>query len=505
MPNEMNRWGIPWLGSTSLAIFVTVVALTFVPDRLTLANYGVDGGDLLAAVLTGGVPHPTGYPTYVLLGMLFQCLPWGNVYERGVLLSALPAALSAGLLVAWLAFQYQKDGKTFSFIPTILVGLAWGLSPLLLSQAVIVEVHGLHVLFVMLSIVWVWLLLDPKGGRKGILLAGLALLYGLGLGNHLTLFLLLPGILLGFRSAHRNGLESRWILAQVTAIFVGMLVYIYLPLSARHYPPVNWGNPQTWEGFLWVVSGQPYQGLFLSSTPGLVERMVSWFTLLRQQYGLLGLALGSVGAVLAGGANKRLALFLGWVFLSFSVLAVFYHTADSAVYLLPAFMVWAIWIHVALQAAWMAHRRLVPWGIILCLVFCTDLLARFPQIYHQVDPRRDTRLDEFVRTALEITPQGALFLTQSDPDTFSLWYYRFGLQERADIAVISLPLTAYRWYQETLLHTYPHLQFPEVTHDGDLTWGEMIVALNPERAVCRSKMIVQAPLTMKIDCQPSIP
>jgi hypothetical protein len=184
---------------------------------------------------------------------------------------------------------------------------------------------------------------------------------------------------------------------------------------------------------------------------------------------------------------------------------VFYHTADSAVYLLPAFMVWAVWIHIALQAAWMAHWRKIPWGWILCLVFCIYLLARFPQIYHQVDPRLDTRLDEFARTALEITPQGALFLTQSDPDTFSLWYYRLGLRERADIAVISLPLTAFRWYQETLLYTYPHLQFPEVTQDGDLTWGEKLVVLNPGRPVCRSKIMVQTPLSINIDCQPSSP
>jgi len=37
-----------------------------------------DPGDLQAAVATLGVPHPTGYPLFVLAGWLWStCCPWG--------------------------------------------------------------------------------------------------------------------------------------------------------------------------------------------------------------------------------------------------------------------------------------------------------------------------------------------------------------------------------------------------------------------------------------------
>jgi len=120
-----------------LAVCLLVVALVFftalslAASEPTQANYGVDGGDLLAAVLTNGVPHPTGYPTYMLLGNLFQRIPLGTPYFRGTLLSALPSALAAGLLAAWLGLSHRPpslgggDRDTLP-IPAILAGLAWG-------------------------------------------------------------------------------------------------------------------------------------------------------------------------------------------------------------------------------------------------------------------------------------------------------------------------------------------------------------------------------------------
>jgi hypothetical protein len=507
---QKNWRGKLWLGCLSVAVVVFIVALSLISHQLTTANFGADGGDLLAAVLTGGVPHPTGYPTYVLLGMLFQRILVGSPYFRGALLSALPAALAAGLLVAGLLSTglLRSDspggwGMDAVAIPAVIAGLAWGLSPLLLSQAVIVEVHGLQALFALLALGWTWLLLQrPAGGALGTLLAALALMYGLGLGNHLTLLLFLPAIAAGIWYAWRGGLPARWVWIQVGALLLGTLVYLYLPLSARRYPPVNWGNPQTWQGFLWVVSGSPYQGYFLSTPADLAGRLIAWFGLLRQQYGLPGLVLGAAGAVVTSQADQRLGRLLLWVFTSYSVLVLVYHTADASVYLLPATMVWAVWIGFALRAAWQMHWRTIPGGILLSLALFLYLLVRFPAVYRQVDPRSENRLSAFSQALLDAAPPGALVLTQSDPDTFALWYDHFGLGQRPDIAVMATSLASFRWYQETLIHTYPDLHLPEPSQDGDVRWGEKAVLLNSGRPICRTRIASQEPLSISFDCDP---
>ena len=45
--------------------------LTIAPD-LTWANASLDGVELVTASATLGIPHPPGYPTYVILGKAFS-------------------------------------------------------------------------------------------------------------------------------------------------------------------------------------------------------------------------------------------------------------------------------------------------------------------------------------------------------------------------------------------------------------------------------------------------
>ena len=58
-----------------------VYLATLAPD-ITWAYQGTDGGDLITAAYTLGVPHPSGYPTYVLMGWLFSKLPVGTIAWR---------------------------------------------------------------------------------------------------------------------------------------------------------------------------------------------------------------------------------------------------------------------------------------------------------------------------------------------------------------------------------------------------------------------------------------
>ena len=62
---------------------------------------GGDSGELTAAALTGGVPHPSGYPLFALLARLFAALPLGHSpIWRVNLLSALSMAAAAGMVCA---------------------------------------------------------------------------------------------------------------------------------------------------------------------------------------------------------------------------------------------------------------------------------------------------------------------------------------------------------------------------------------------------------------------
>ncbi|MDD5467456.1 MAG: DUF2723 domain-containing protein [Anaerolineales bacterium] len=489
-------------------VFAAIVGigLPLLPSAPTAANFGADGGDLLAAILTDGVPHPTGYPTYVLLGQLFQRLPISTPYFRGALLSLLPAALAAGLAALWPTSWKTKHLPAY-FLAAGVAGAAWGGSPLFLSQAVIVEVHGLQAFFTILALAWTLLLLRPAGERpKGWIYLSLALAYGLGLGNHLTLLLLAPACLLALGWALRKVMGWRLALGQVAALLCGCLVYLYLPLSARSNPPVNWGNPQSWQGFAWLISGGSYRELLLG-TPlePLMERVAAWFNLLRQQFGLFGLALGASGLSLVGEYEKHQSPLLLWTFFSASLFAIVYQTADSITYLLPALLVFVLWIAYAVFSLADFTWRGRPIGMWLGIAVLAFFLLRIPLAMQGADPRGEPQPETFAREILAAAPQGAFLLAQSDADTFALWYHHFGLKERPDLNIIALPLAQYAWYRENLTHTYPALVFPAPAPEGEEGWMEALLALNPQRPTCRSHVEVPEPLKITFTCQKGQP
>ena len=129
---------------------------------------------------------------------------------------------------------------------------------------------------------------------------------GLGLGNHLTLLLMLPGAAIwlwaGRRAAGRP--LARELLAALAAVVVGLAVYAYLPLAAAANPPVNWGDPRR-PAQLWaLISGQVYRGLIfglpLAYLPG---RVAAWSgEALRQFGGPWGVILALIGLVAVGSA-----------------------------------------------------------------------------------------------------------------------------------------------------------------------------------------------------------
>ncbi|MBA2440882.1 MAG: DUF2723 domain-containing protein, partial [Rubrobacter sp.] len=74
-----------------------VAAASFVVYLLTLAPSVLpyDSGMFQARAHVLGIGHPTGYPTYIMLGKLFTYLPFGDVAYRVNLSSAVYGALAA--------------------------------------------------------------------------------------------------------------------------------------------------------------------------------------------------------------------------------------------------------------------------------------------------------------------------------------------------------------------------------------------------------------------------
>ena len=472
------------------------------PSDYTAANNGADGGDLLSAILTGGIPHPTGYPTYLLFGKLFQLIPYGTPYYKGALLSLLFSSLAAGLLSYFFCLAHNDEGKTTaSKIATFAAGVALGTTPLFWSQGVIVEVYGLQSFFMVCIIIWLLLIMRGQvSGRIDTVLTILSLIIGLSIGNHVMIVLMTPMVIFAYISAHKKGANPRKLLKYTGLIAaVAILVYAILPLRARQYPPINWGNPQTFESFIWLISGKLYHGLAFGLPPAdIIQRIGYYAKFLLEQFGILGLFIGILGTVKTAAAPSRMKWVYFWTFFIYSIFSIGYLTNDSIVYLIPALMVFSIWIGTGIKELWNnLEGNPILGKAVVCLFFLL-LLFRLPDIRDKVDPREDNTARLFVEQCFNTLPQNAIILTNSDADTFPLWYYHFGLGQRLDIRVIVEGLVSFEWYRETIAHTYPGLVFPE---NDVLNLSEQFTALNPQVSVCHTQIDSGATSNIHCVCQ----
>jgi tetratricopeptide (TPR) repeat protein len=226
-----------------LVFSVLSAAISFVIYNITKAPTVSfwDCGEFIASSYILGVPHPPGYPVYVILGRLMSMLPLSSeIAVRVNLLSVLGGA-AAVFVAYWLIVRIivgprdtMPEGRTRLAIATgALAGsLIMGFSYTFWSNAVEAEVYTLSMFLMLLVnvLALLWAHNYEWKGRDRLLIL-ISYLLWLSLGIHMTTFIvLLPMI---FFLAYNDYLRSRlirWPVWLVLGLFVLYAVPLHLEL-----------------------------------------------------------------------------------------------------------------------------------------------------------------------------------------------------------------------------------------------------------------------------------
>ncbi len=481
----------------ALIVPLLVYLLTMAPD-LTWAHHGADGGDLVTAAYTLGLPHPPGYPTYTALAWLFTRLPWGSVAWRVNLLSAISSATSAAL-ICWITIQLaacplepQNQRNPPHITKLAGLGAAWtyAFTPLVWRQALIAEVYSLAGLWtaLLLAMTLRFSRSTPRPRKTGGAAFVLGLMWSIGLGVHLTTLFMAPSVLWYIWHVGRNGphdaspLPSLWrtAVAGLAGGLAGTLIWAYLPLRAGH-GGVTWGHPTHWRGFWWMVSGALYQDYVLAiPRAALGGRLGAWFNTWADGLGLSGIALAlwGIGERWRKGdrASKGWWAATGLSFIAFNLYALGYNTADSVVYLVPAFVIGCLWLGTGLIALgtqlqrWVSNTRrgwtswLDRFGLadhaltlLMALLVLAIPVVALTHYRAALDLSDDQSALDFCQAVLQEAPPDAVLLTSTDRQTFALWYCQQVKGLRPDVAVVDQGLIGFDWYRAGLQQDHPDL------------------------------------------------
>ncbi len=243
-PDPQDRPPYLWAIGTFVLVFL-VYALTLAP---TTAFW--DTSEYIAAAKVLGIPHPPGNPLFTILAHTFGLLPLAKSYaERINLFAAVTSAGAAGFwfLVAerWLrGIVAQRWARYAAAFGGVLVGAtSWSVW----NQSTVNEKVYTVSLFSIALVMWLVVRWgdDAPGPHRDRWLVLIAYVLALTSTNHLMGLLAVPALVVYVLWTDWRVLTRPPVLiGVVVAAVVGVsLNYLWLPLRAGQYPPINEGEP----------------------------------------------------------------------------------------------------------------------------------------------------------------------------------------------------------------------------------------------------------------------
>lgn len=456
------------------------------PFLLFLSSFGIylftlapslqfgDSGELITAGASLGIAHPPGYPLYSVLGKLFcNLIPFGNPAYRMNLMSAILASLTLVVLYFVLKSLIEVfcDREICNLQSTIcnsaFAVLILGFSNIFWSQAVVSEVFMLNVFFfVLLLYITICPSTTLRTGDLRLAIGGLYLfsfLFGLGLGNHHTLLLALPGFAyILISKLYKQGLFRKSSLSSIICnlrfvicyFLIGFLIYMYLPLRSLRNPALDWDNPETFDKLWQVFARLRYGGvslaeggrsafrlsLTLNQISGYIEFMIHEFTIPGAILGVFGLImLRSIGIWLL-----FLVPGIGFIFLAnipitsntISLLNRFFLLPDIVFAVGIGFGIHKIVSFLNTNNTNKHEYRFRGFNIVITVLLILVGCLFISRNFKTNNLRNDYFLWDYSKNILRSLPDKSIvFLDRADESIFGLSYLKFVEHRRPDLTV----------------------------------------------------------------------
>ena len=438
----------------------------------------IDSGELASVACVLGIAHPTGYPLFTILA---HCFLWIPIPSEEILrlnvFSAIVVALGVGVFYYVLiaaqrhAQPMRRKGNEKSReegielrIAAFISALIFGLSTTVWSQSVAIEVYGLHIVLVLLT-VYAFLegLRMEANGSAHIpsQMVAAAFLLGLSFANHMTTILVVPALL--FLYFKNYGFNRPAILrsAKLLPFFaLGMSLYLYLPFRARLQPPMNWGYAAEIDRLLWHMSGKQYRNWMFSSFDSAEKQLTYFFNHFHVEFNWVIIGVLLFGTWQCFKLSREVFWFLVVGFVSCLFYSVNYDIHDIDSYFLLAYIMSGIFIFFGVHAIADTARRGTKKSTLFVVALALFTLPGL-QLYlnrSEVDESDDSLVADYTHNVLSsVQPNAVILSYQWDYFVAPVQYYQLVRKERPDVVVIDKELLRRSWYFIQLKSRFPWL------------------------------------------------
>ena len=463
-----------WFLAASVALVCFAVYLTTMCRTVSF----IDAGELAAVASLLGIAHPTGYPLFTILA---HCALWVPIGGEEVLrlnvFSAVVVAAAMGVLFRVLmvlsrfsqspARKNRGDGsetKPGTLLAAVVASLVFGLSSTVWAQSVAIEVYGLHLLLILLTVLFFLKGIEVSSRQAEEIsrwLFASAFLLGLSFANHLTTLLIVPALIYLYISTHGISRESTIRILKLFPFFcLGLSPYLYLPVRSTAHPPLEWGFPAGIERIFWHVSGKQYRNWMFSSFESAEKQLSYFVNHLSSEFNWILLALMFFGVWKSFRADRRIFWYLVVAFVGCILYSINYDIYDIDSYFLLAYLVASVFIFfgtVGLLELLSATRSTRLFTLVSVLLLGLPVLQVVGN-RKGVSEADNYLVADYTHNVFANTPRNALILTyQWDYLVAPSLYFQLVRHERPDLTIVDQELLRRSWYLIYLKDRYPWL------------------------------------------------
>ncbi len=535
---ERPPYGLAAIATAAvLAIYVVTIAPT---------TQFWDTSEYIAAAKVLGIPHPPGNPLFVILANVWgQALSFIHHYALRInLFAAFTSAVASGFLFLvaerWLQpVIADRRARAAAAFAGILVGAT---SFTVWNQSVVNEKVYTTSLLSMALILWLgvhwadarpgWprdrlmlligylLVLTSTNHMYGVLSASAVAVYVIttdwreAIRPWVVLFGLLVGLaVFGAWAPLVNGpttervfvalllvgavgyvawrepaeFRSPTLYLAVATVLVGIsLNYVFLPMRAGQFPPINEGEPTTWNALWAVLSREQYQkppvtqrnADFISQVANFLQYFGWQFgrdvgVELRRALTAFFTLLGLAGAVVQWKRDRQAAAAMTALMLTVTIVLIYYlnfrygfsirpgenldrEVRERDYFFIASFQLWGVWVALGLGGLWAWLEETVrgrvgrrAWLVTAPVL----LLAAIPLATNRLSASRagETLARDFAVDLLQSVEPYGILITAGDNDLFPLWYAQEVEGVRRDVTVLNQSLMNTDWHIRQIL------------------------------------------------------
>jgi hypothetical protein len=383
-----------------------------------------DSGEFQLITAEWGIAHPPGYPLYTMIGAVWTHLVrLGSLPYRSNLLSAALAASTLLFTFNAVVLWAMKAGRG-KYSATI-----GGLSAVFLlasaatfwAQATIANIRMPTMLFTS----WGFSILarfdkDTSLPTRDKVLRELALVTGLGIGHHPSIFFVILGwvVYILLHDVQFLWTPRRWWRVIITAACAWGVPQLYLPIRGTMSDVVlNPGNLATWRGFWNHVLARGFSGdMFAFATKSdLLLRLPLLPSLFHLQFPTVCLLAIVIGWLWLLKCQKRLVLAFSVSWLIHTFVTITYRAPQTVEYLMPVYIPMVIIFGVSISAFYQYGdsltkrlRKIVHQAVTICVVLLLGHLVINSSDFATLAV--DTHIRTRTQPLLTYAPDNALIL-----------------------------------------------------------------------------------------------